>query len=92
MGVSLAGEIQRISWLPVHLYMEDKCQQQNKADIMMLGLMDGRGRVPDSPVAFRPVIGQLGGRSVVSKGFGTEWGETGWTGRTEGVPLTSPPI
>ena len=43
MGVSLAGEIQReqrwgISWLPVRLYMEDKCQWQNKADVMMLGL------------------------------------------------------
>ena len=63
--------------LPVRLYTEDKHQQQNKADIMMLGLMGRRGRVPDSWVVFRPVIGWLRGQSTVLKGFrqdGVRWG------------------
>ena len=65
MGVSLAGEIQReqrwgISRLPVRLYTEDKCQQRNKADVMVPGLTGGRGRVSDGPAAFRLAVGRLG--------------------------------
>ena len=36
-----------ISWLPEHLYMEDKHQRRNKADIMMTGLMGGRDGASD---------------------------------------------
>ena len=34
------------------IYTEDRCQQRNKADIMMLGLMGRMGRVSDSLVVF----------------------------------------
>ena len=96
MGVSLAGDIQReqrwgISWLPVHLYMEDKRQRQNKADIMMLGLMGGRDRVSDNWATLRPVIGWFGGRGMAPKGFGTGQGEVGQMGiRRGGSPYITP--
>ena len=96
MGVSLAGEIQReqrwgISRLPVHLYTEDKHQQRNKADIMTLGLTGEVGRVPDSPAAFRLVVGRLGGRSAVSKGFRQDGVRQGGQDEQRGFPLHHPP-
>ena len=67
--------------------MEDRHQQRIKADVMMLGLMGRTGRVSDSPVVFQPVIGWLGGWSVVSKGFGQNG--VGWGGQDKqrGFPL-----